>query len=69
MKAFIAALLVMVGSGFIGALILEGFQNTADSRYKTGGVRLDPSELERGTHPVAKPPAAVAPPTAAPEKK
>jgi hypothetical protein len=63
MMAFLAALLVMVGIGFGAAVTLESFQSTADAKFKTGGVRLDASDLERGNRHVAPPAPA---PSAAP---
>jgi hypothetical protein len=54
MGSFVAALLVMIGIGFGAAFTLESFQNTADAKFKSGSVRLEASDLERGNHVVVK---------------
>jgi hypothetical protein len=70
MMAFLAAVFVMIGIGFGASVVLEGFQSTAESKFSTKGVRLDPEE---GRAPFAQAsaekPAAVAPAAPAPEKK
>jgi hypothetical protein len=41
MKAFIAAVLAVIGIGLIASLALETQQRTADSAYATSGARVD----------------------------
>ena len=41
MKAFLAAVLAVIGIGFIASFLLETQQRTADVAYSTSGARID----------------------------
>jgi hypothetical protein len=41
MKAFLAAVLAVIGIGFIASIILETQQRNADAAYATSGARVD----------------------------
>jgi hypothetical protein len=64
MGPFLAAVIAVIGISFGAAFALEGFQQSADARYRTGGVRLDASEVGPVKHaaaPVAAAPSAQKP--------
>ncbi len=42
MKAFLAAVLAVIGIGFAASVVLEGYQTTVDSSFVGSGARLDP---------------------------
>lgn len=41
MKAFLAAVLAVIGIGFAASVVLETQQRTADVTYSTTGARID----------------------------
>ena len=41
MKAFLAAVLAMIGIGFGASILLETQQRNADVAYSTSGARID----------------------------
>jgi hypothetical protein len=41
MKAFLAAVLAVIGIGFVASFVLETQQRTADVAYSTKGARVD----------------------------
>jgi hypothetical protein len=48
MGAFLAAVIAVVGIGYGAAIVLEGFQRTADSAYVGSGAKPDPEPKLRG---------------------
>lgn len=42
MKAFLAALLVVIGVSFGASMLLETYQRTADRAFTGSGARIDP---------------------------
>ena len=42
MKAFLAAVAVVVGIGFGASILLETYQRTADRAFTGSGARIDP---------------------------
>jgi hypothetical protein len=41
MKAFLAAVLAVIGIGFVASFVLETQQRNADVAYSTTGARID----------------------------
>jgi hypothetical protein len=41
MKAFLAAVLAVIGIGFVASFVLETQQRSADVAYSTTGARID----------------------------
>lgn len=48
MKAFLAAVLVVVGVSFAASVMLETVQRTADNEFVGRGVRIDPDPRMTG---------------------
>lgn len=49
MKAFVAAVLAVVGIGVIASFVLDNYQRTVDSSFVGSGARPDPEPKLRGT--------------------
>ena len=51
MGAILAALIAVIGIGFGASVVLERYQQTADSAYVGSGAKPDPEPSLRGTPP------------------
>lgn len=51
MKAFILAVLAVIGIGFAASVVLDGYQRTVDASLVGSGARPDPEPKLRGVQP------------------
>jgi hypothetical protein len=51
MKAFLFAVLAVIGIGYAASVVLDQYQQTVDSRFVGSGARPDPEPRLRGSGP------------------